>query len=282
MGIGRYQYVQRSCVGGVEWMRSRGPSPKGMVIAPPLIGGHALQQIRLLRPLVRRHLDLFSYNYAGHGGSKGAFSLRAAVDNSFTALDLAMVQSHKEGLPLYGLASCFAALPLLQTVQQLGEPLAKIVLINALPNLHWEKMAVEFYRYWRNRRHWRPTIRNLKTAMKAYRDELLPNVSHERKAFGILSRHRVQWSQAMRDLIAFRQPKAAPLMSTPVLCVYGLQDSFLRQFGFSSWDGYEFQIRSLCPQVRFVSMDGDHFFMGERIRRRLIETVGRFLVQGSR
>lgn len=281
MYIERYPYVERSSVSGVEWLRSHGPSPRGLVFAPPLIGGHAIQQLRLLRPLIRRHLDLFSYNYAGHGASKGSFSLKASVDNSFTAMDLAMGMSCKEGLPLYGIASCFAAMPLLQTVFQRGEPLAKMVLINALPNLHWEIMAVEFCRYWRRSRQWRPTLNSLKAAIQSYRDELLPNVSHERKAFGILSHQRIQWSRMMRDLIVFRQLAARPLTSTPVLCIYGRQDRILRQIGFSSWEGYEALIARICPKAQFLRIDGDHFLMGERIRQQLIETVRRFLVGGS-
>jgi hypothetical protein len=249
-----------------------------MVIVPPLIGGHAIQQLRLFRPLVRRHLDLFSYNYAGHGASKGTFSLQAAVNNSFTALDLALGLSQKEGLPVHGIASCFAALPMLQTVHQRGEPLSKIVLINALPNLRWEMMAVEFYRYWRKSRQWRPTFTNLKAALRSYRDELLPNVSHERQSFGILSRHRIQWSKMIRDLITFRNLDAKPLRLTPVLCIYGRQDRFLRQIGFPNWGGYETLIESICPRARFLRVDGDHFLMGDNVRKRLLENMRRFLI----
>lgn len=277
MSTRRYQYVERGSENGVEWMRSRGPSPRGMVIAPPLIGGHAIQQLRLLRPLVRRQLDLFSYNYAGHGASKGAFSLQAAVNNSFAALDLALGLSHKASIPLYGIASCFAAMPMFQTVQQRGEPLSKIVLINALPNLRWEMMAVEFYRYWRQSQQWRPTYTNLKAALRSYRDELLPNVPHERRAFGILPRHRIQWPKMIRDLITFRNLDAKPLRSTPVLCIYGRQDRFLKQIGFPHWGGYEALIESICPRAHFLRVDGGHFLMGNKVRQRLMESVRRFL-----
>ena len=112
MARGDDRYVERGSVQGVEWMRSSSRGSKGMVIAPPLIGGHALQQLRLLRPLVRRHLDLISFSYAGHGASAGAFSLQASIDNSIAALDLAVDFSRSRKVPLYGVASCFAAMPL--------------------------------------------------------------------------------------------------------------------------------------------------------------------------
>ena len=279
MPVERYRYVERSTIKGVEWMRSHGSSPQGLVIAPPLIGGHALQQLRLLRHLVRRRLDLISYNFSGHGASKGAFSIQDSVENSLVALDMAVGQSRKEGLPLYGIASCFAAIPMLQTVYQRSEPLSKMVLINALPNLQWEMMAVEFYRYWRKSRQWRPTPGSLKSAIQSYRDELLPYVSHERKAFGILSHQRIRWLRLLRDMFAFRQLDAQPLLpSTPVLCIYGRQDRILKQIGFSDWGEYEDLIKSICPRTRFLRIDGDHFLVGGSIRQRLMETVRRFLV----
>jgi pimeloyl-ACP methyl ester carboxylesterase len=247
-----------------------------LVIAPPLIGGHALQQLRLLRPLVRRHYDLLSFSYSGHGESKGTFSIQASMDNSEIALNLALAQSRQEKLPLFGIASCFSAIPLLQAVHQQGEPTAKMVLINALPNLHWEKMVYPFYRYWRKSTQAHLTLSGLKTALQTYRDELLPNISHVPLGFGILSRHRIQWSQMFRDLIAFRNSEIKPLKSTPVLCAYGRQDRLLKQIGFPDWEGYEAMIERICPGTRFLRIEGDHFLTGMDIRQRLIEAVNGF------
>lgn len=257
-------------------MRSHGPCAQGLVIVPPLIGGHAIQQLRLLRPLVKRNLDLISFSYAGHGASKGAFSLEAALDNSLTALDLAISKSRREGLPLFGLASCFAAIPLLHAVQQRNEPLTKMVLINALPHLHWEKMVFAFYRYWRKSHHWHPSLQGFKTALQTYRDDLLPNVRHRHQAFGILSRQRVRWPRMIKDVFTFRQLNAKPIRSTPVLCVYGQHDRLLQHVGFSDWAGYEASIEQICPRARFWRINSDHFLTGSKIRHRIIKTMIRF------
>ncbi|MGD9369013.1 MAG: hypothetical protein PVH87_25130 [Desulfobacteraceae bacterium] len=270
------RFVERGRVNGVEWLRSHGSCAQGLVIAPPLIGGHAIQQLRLLRPLVKSNLDLISFSYAGHGGSRGAFSLKAALDNSLTALDLAISQSRREGLPLFGFASCFAAIPLLHAVQQRNEPLAKMVLINALPHLRWEKMVFDFYRYWRKSRHWQPSLQGLKTALQTYRDDLLPNVRHRHQAFGILSRQRVRWPRMMRDLFTLRKLDAKPIRSTPVLCIYGQHDRMLQHVGFSDWAGYEALIEQICPRTQFWRINSDHFITGSKIRRQLIERVIRF------
>jgi pimeloyl-ACP methyl ester carboxylesterase len=276
MGRGNKRYVERGSVEGVEWMRSRSRLPKGLVIAPPLIGGHALQQLRMLRPLVRRRLDLLSFSYAGHGASEGDFSLRATIDNSLAALDLATTVGRFHRIPLFGAASCFAAVPMLHAIHQRGEPLEKLVLINALPHLRYEKMAYEFYRYWRRHRRWGFTKSGLKAALRAYRDELLPRVNHGHKAFGILSRQRIHWPSVFRDMVAYRKLSAHPLRATQVLCIYGRHDRLLPHAGFSDWSGYEAHIRRICPGAVFRRMTGDHFFTGPKIRRKVIEAVSQF------
>jgi pimeloyl-ACP methyl ester carboxylesterase len=270
------RFVEGGLVHGVEWLRTRGRGAEGLVIVPPLIGGHAIQQLRQLRPLVRRNLDLISFNYAGHGESRGDFSLKAALDNSLTALDLALFNSRREGRPLFGLASCFAAVPLLHAVRKRHEPLAGMVLINALPHLRWEKLVYDFCRYWRSSPARRPTFQGVKTALRTYRDDLLPNVRHRRHAFGILSRQRIQWGRVVQDLFTLRHVNSKPLRSTPVLCVYSRQDRLLRQVGFDDWTGYEATIARICPRIQFWRTDGDHFVSGPEVRLRLIETVIRF------
>ncbi len=271
------RYVERGSVNGVEWMHSRSRMPRGLVVAPPLIGGHALQQLRLLRPLVRRHLDPLSFSYAGHGASQGVFSVQASIENCLSAIDLATTMCRTQKIPLYGVASCFAAMPMLHALSQRGEPLKRLVLINALPHLPWEKMVFDFYRFWRLHRQWRLTPRGLKEALKAYRRELLPHVTHSRQAFGILSRQRVHWSRIFSDLFAYRRCQVQPLHATPVLCVYGRKDLLLQQIGFSDWDGYEMLMKQICPRAEFQRIDGDHFLAGAEVRGRLIETVVTFL-----
>lgn len=276
MGDGDNRYVERGSVQGVEWMRSRSRTPRGLVLAPPLIGGHALQQLRLLRPLVRRHLDLLSFSYAGHGASTGAFSIQASIDNSLAALDLATDFSRSQRVPLYGVASCFAAMPMLRTLQQRSESLKKLVLINALPHLRWEKFVFDFLCYWRQHGRWRMTLKGLKAALWAYRDDLLPHVKHGRQAFGILSRQRVNWASIIKDLLTSRQLNGRTLIETPVLAIYGRHDRLLQQVGFSDWSGYEAIIKRICPKVDFCQINGDHFFTGVKLRKRLINTVVNF------
>ncbi len=281
MAAGDNRYVKSGTFQGVEWMLCRSRKSDGLVIAPPLIGGHALQQLRLLRPLVRRRLDLLSFSYAGHGGSKGAFSPQASIDNCIAALDLANAMCRLRKIPLYGVASCYGAMPLLHAVHKCVEPMRKLVLINALPHLPWEKIVMEFCRFWHHHRQWQPTPGGLAAALRAYRRELFPHVRHGRQAFGILSRQRVHWSRTIRDLFAHRKFQARPLQATSVMCVYGRYDRLLQQAGFTDWNGYELLIERICPGAQFQCIDGDHFLSGAKVRGRLIQTVVNFLFSPS-
>ncbi len=275
--MGVAPYVTAGVKGDVSWMRVRGPAPRGMVLSPPLIGGHALLQFRMLRPLVRRRFDLLSFNYAGHGASKGAFSIQAALDNTLAILDLALEKSRKEGIPLYGFASCFAAIPLLHAVRQRAEPLSKMVLINAVPHLRGEKIVGDFLRYWQSGGLQRPAMRGVVTALRAYLDNLFPDTIHQHQAFGILSRQRIRWLRMARELFTLRKINVRPLPATPVLCVYGRHDRLLQQMGFSDWSLYESLIARICPNIEFRPMEGDHFLSGSGIRKKLIMAVDRFL-----
>ena len=270
-------YVTSGVEGGVVWMQACGPAPHGMVLSPPLIGGHALLQFRMLRPLVRRGLDLLSFNYAGHGESRGTFSIQAALDNTLAILDLALSKSRAAGVPLNGFASCFAAVPLLYAAQQRHEPLTKMVLINAVPHLRVERIVGDFLRYWHSKGLRTPAPQGVAAALRAYIEHLLPNIAHQRQAFGILNHRRIRWPRMIREMFTLRNINARSLPATPVLCVYGRHDRLLRQLGFSDWSLYESLIAAICPQTHFRPMDGDHFFSGPGARTKLISEVTRFL-----
>jgi hypothetical protein len=102
---------------------------------PPLIGGSLSQQVSSFRSLIRREYDLVSFNYSGHGSSSDQFSLGATIRDTFYMLTRTYSLCKKEQLPLFGIASCYSAIPILYAVHHLAEPLKGLVLINAIPNL---------------------------------------------------------------------------------------------------------------------------------------------------
>ncbi len=274
MGAG--SHLVMGFAGGVQWVRAQGPEPRGIVFAPPLIGGHALQQIRMLRLLVPRGFDVVSFSYAGHGDSSGTFSFQAALDNCLSVLDWSRQRSLKEGLPLFGVASCFGALPMIHAAAERGEPLGRMALINAVPHWRWEKLVFEFLQRWSQSKHGWLSLSGIKTSMHQYLEDLFPRVAHGRRSFGILSRSRVHWLKMMGELWNFRRRSQEPLASTPVLCAYGRQDRLLQQMGFADWSVYETNILDMCPQASFWRLDSDHFLSCPTIRLRLIRAVVNF------
>lgn len=268
--------IKRGISGGVEWLRACASAPRGVVFVPPLVGGDAIQQIRMLRPLLRSGLDLHSFNYAGHGASRGRFSLHAARKNCLEILDIARDRSQQLGVPLFGIASCFATIPLLQAVAMRAEPMQKVVLINAIPRWRLRIICANFLRYWRLSGRWLDRLEGLPQAIRTYINELLPDVVHQPQAFGILARHRVQWTRLTCELLSHATLSTDTLKQTPVMCIYGRKDRLLQQMGFQNWGHYEGLIQSISPRTHFLPLDGGHFLTCPKIRGELINAVVQF------
>ena len=268
--------IKRGVNGGVEWVHARAGGARGVVFVPPLVGGDAIQQIRMLRPLLRHGLELLSFNYAGHGQSRGRFSLQAALDNCLRVLDIALGRSQRLGVPLYGLASCFATIPLLEATAIRAEPIRKLVLINAIPRWRLRNVCTNFLHFWRQGGSWLSDLERLPLAIRGYINELLPDVVHNHQAFGVLARQRVQWPRLTCELITHATLSANALKQTPVMCIYGKKDRLLQQLGFSSWRNYECQIQSISPSTRFFPLDGGHFITCPKVRGALLKEVATF------
>ena len=269
-------YIQTGLIDGVQCVQACGSGHRGLIFAPPLIGGHGLQQIRMFRKLVHHGFDLISFNYAGHGDSTGAFCFQASIDNCLGVLDWASRRSQMTQRPLFGIASCFGALPLFHAVAQRGEPLKRMVLINAVPHWRWETLLMDFLNRWVHGGHGWLSMMGVKAAMQRYLDDLFPRVHHHYRSFGILSRKRMQWVKMLGELCVLRRKSPLPLCHTPVLCAYGRQDRLLQQMGFSDWAWYETHILDICPQTRFWPLDSDHFLSNPRLRHRLLKAAASY------
>lgn len=267
---------------GLEWVYACTRRARGIVFVPPLIGGHAIQQVRMLRKLMHRRFNIFSFNYAGHGQSVGSFCLQTSLDNTLHMLDLSIGQSGRQQLPVFGVASCFAAMPLLNAVRLRGEPMRRIVLVNAVPNWRLAKAVGHFLSFWRQSNKWRPTVDGLLQAVRAYRDDLLPGLAHRRQAFGVLTRDRVHWFRVICELFSQGVLPFAAVRKTPVLCVYGQRDHLLQQIGFSDWIDYESQIEAICPKVQFLPFNSDHYLANPTVRGKLIQEVEQFFCNRSK
>ena len=125
-------------------------APRGIVFAPPLIGGSYAQQLSLLRWLGRLRYDILSFNYSGHGESTDKFSLRTSLDNTLCMASAFFPETRKRSPSLAGFAGCYSAIPLLYAAQQLGEPFERIVLVNPLTRLGPFAVLKSFFTYYKD------------------------------------------------------------------------------------------------------------------------------------
>ncbi len=263
----------------IQWARLHSPNARAVVLAPPLIGGDLSQQVRSFRWLARRGFDLFSFDYSGHGGSSGKFSIGASMADTLGAAGRLADACRREDRPLYGVACCYGAVPLLHAAWRLGEPFRKVVLINAIPGFNPSAAVRSFAAYYAGRVK-RSAIRpGLKSAVAGYVDFLFPSVAKSRTSFGVLARKRTRLLQTLTDFFILDPLEGIALTGTPVLCIYARRDRVLQMYGSDAgfMTGYEQEIRRICPRTRFFPMDGDHFLSHPRTRSAARSAIASFL-----
>jgi hypothetical protein len=261
----------------LEWMQVRTSQPQATIFAPPLVGGDGLLSIRYLRPLTSSGYNLFSFNYAGHGLSSRPFSIRQSFRDTRRLLAFARCQPQRFIPPLQGVGICYAATPLLHALQRFGEPLPRIVLINAIPQLFSRHLLHSFWDFRRNLQSetWPPG--HLGGQMRRYAEFLLPGITINRRQFGMLSLRRIRTLQTLVDWLAARHLKTVRLAYTAVLCLYASEDRLFRAFRyFDSPRDYEKAIRRICPTAEFICLKGDHFLSLAQNRQKALSAMTAF------
>ena len=246
---------------------------RGLFFIPPLIGGHFLQQLQTYRKLSREHFDLMTYSYSGHGRSSDKFSLQASLRDTLHMLQHTQETCRRERVPLTGIASCYAAIPLLYAAQQTQEPMKRLILINAIPyfNLKAVFSALKLYSRFNLAQGFR--LQALRRAVDNTLDVLFPRVVRDQHRFGSLERSRVNIFRILWDSLSLDPLRGVQLKKTPVLCLYGRQDLVLNMYRKDGDGGYRQAIRNLCPHVMFQVIDGDHFLSDQESRSGVLNAV---------
>jgi pimeloyl-ACP methyl ester carboxylesterase len=261
----------------LEWARVRNSSPRGLIFVPPLIGGDLSQQVRSFRSLIRREYDLVSFNYSGHGGSSGKFSLGATIWDTLHMLSHANRLSEQERLPLFGIASCYSAIPILYAIHCLAEPLRRLVLINAIPDLSPKAVVMSFLTYYRRIFPHQKSPQRVMTVVGNYVNFLFPGVVKDRDYFGALDRRRTKLFKTVSEFLALNPLEGVRLKTTPVLCLYARKDRVLEIYDAGVKTDYENDIRQICPQALFHALDGDHFLSLPMARGEALSSIISFL-----
>ncbi len=271
--------------GRLDTIRVRTAAPRAILFVPPLIGGDLAGAIRPVRPLLRAGCDLITFSYAGHGRSSDPFSLSATLRDTAYMLDDAARLSRRAGLPLFGLAVCYAAIPAIHAAAALGEPFTRLALVNAVADLG-PKAIYRSFRGYVGRLPRTPA--GLRQAAHDYLDFLFPEVAKGRDRFGVLERRRTGLLRTAAEGMTLRPLAGIHLPATPVLSLYAREDRILRIYGATIGRGGEYEdvIRRVCPLARFIPVDGDHFLSRPTdradVRRSLLSFFGLPLSAGLR
>lgn len=257
----------------LEWGRVRNSSPMGIIFVPPLIGGKLSQQIISFRYLIRRKYDFVSFNFSGHGGSSDKFSLKSTIQDTLHMLLHVCRLSQKESLPLYGIASCYSAIPILYAAHSLGEPFKRLVLINAISKLCFKSVINSFFSYYREKFSPHKSLRKTIEAVSYYIDFLFPGIEKNENYFGVLERRRTSLFRIVSELFTWNPLHGVCLDNTPVLCLYARKDRILEIFDTGFKVNYEDDIKRLCPQVTFHSLDVDHYFSLPMARNEALKSI---------
>lgn len=279
----RRRQIRRGSLDGREWIHVHTPPSRGLVFAPPLIGGSAGQQMREFRGLIQKGYDLFTFSFSGHGSQPTSFSLRTSVHDTVDLLSLALNTHRHPGASVFGIAACFGAIPMVKALEILGEPLEGLVLINALPELRALKTVASFWEHHRSRidnKRWRPE--EIKASLSDFLDRLFPRISKTASGFGQLARQRVRLLDTLLDLMAYRPLDGLRLVQTPVLCLYARDDLLLKTFwNLEPGGSYEIAVQRVCPDAIFLPVEGDHFLKSGKTRSLAVNAVEKFLSGGA-
>ncbi|MBW1940502.1 MAG: hypothetical protein JRI28_03855 [Deltaproteobacteria bacterium] len=267
--------------GHLEIIHVRTETPRAIVFAPPLIGGNLSQQVRYFRSLISFGYDLVTFTYRGHGKSQGKFSLGTTLKDTVFVLDHTCRLAENENLPIFGIGSCAAALPLLYSAGWRPMAFSKIVLINAITQIRLSSIFKSFFAYYRiifrhqNKRY------NMMDALRSYWDFMLPEVSRHKGTFGELALKRTKPLKIFHETLAWNPLDKLRLNDLPVLCLYSRDDRILKLYEALSESHYRAKIKRICPQVRFSPLEGDHFLSQPDVRCKALKCILTFFRQAS-
>ena len=245
-----------------------------------MIGGGCAQQLGAFRWLLKDKLDIFTFNYTGHGRSSGKFSIGASVRDTCQMLSLASRRTADTGRPLYGIAACYATLPMLYGALATREPFRKIVLVNPLTALFPDFFLRSLYR--RCRAGFDPArpVRSLTDSIDHYLDALFPGIARGFSGFGALSRKRTRLFKVVFEWLSANIRLNFALPNTPALCIYSRQDPILNLGGGALKRANLDCIGNVCSPVTFRAINSDHFLSDSKSRAVTRQAIRSFLQTG--
>jgi len=265
----------------LEWLRIHRSGARSLLFVPPLIGGNFSQPAVEFRFLIRQGFDLFSFSFSGHENSGGRFSLGKSIEDTEAMLSLAATMAGRDGLRIDGVGICYSAIPLLHAIRNRPAPVARLVLISAVPALNAGRVLRAFVDFVGHPPVLPDRGIRLSKLPEIFGEFMLPGVSKNRRQFGLLSRRRAKLVRILCELLLDPRFKALSPVDLPVLCLYGSQDRVLQMYERSVEHTYEARIRQICRRVQFQRLSGDHRLRPRAAKREARRWIGSFLAPGS-
>ena len=277
----------------------RGPVER-LVYLVPLVGSGASQQILMFKGMAKRGSALLSFEYRGHGRSTGTFSVEKSLEDARTVYDWACAYADERGLPLHVLSNCYGTLAMLSWFRGGGDvPLpATIGAISGLIDMH-QIIRIDDFAAVYARVDGRPALSGegllnaiaagavdiegaaYRHALKAYLQELFPELQVTSNAFEQLPFHRVDMGATVRQFFTLRPLATITVPSgLPCLFFYGLRDDLMGLDLPGMRQQYEQRLHELVPHAEIRAADVDHFGRGMD-RDGIVRQLGDFHLQND-
>ncbi|CAD7844861.1 MAG: hypothetical protein [Olavius algarvensis Delta 4 endosymbiont] len=232
------------------------------------------------RWLCKNDLDLFSFNYSGHGESGGRFSLASSEQDTRIMLSMAAERAHRAGVPFYGIAACYATIPMLFGTLKSGEPFKKIVFINPLTEFFQGTFLQALYRCCRQGFSLKKPAESLKRSIDSYLELLFPNIARGVTGFGTLNRNRTRVLKVLFEWLSSNVEFDFSLPQTAALCIYSSRDPILDIGGGLLRNASMDCIRRVCSPVTFQAINSDHFLSDPHSLTLTRRAIRAFLLAG--
>lgn len=231
---------------------------KGVLFAPPLVGGSYLEQYKTyFNVAVDSGYTLVSFNYRGHKKAEGKFSLRTSISDTLQVAKY--LKSEFPDLCLYGIGICYSVIPLFYVISKEPFLFNKLILVNSLSKkrlvITWPLILNSFFKELLTLK-----IFQFKNVLARIANEVLPEVDQSQNHFGQLPYENLNGYKFLIEYAMMRFFFTAKGVETPTFCCYGATDEILGLTSEKHWLSYEKEMSRYCKQITFLRLQGDHYF----------------------
>ena len=287
-------YIPLSGGGHLHGTFLRPKKAERVVMISPLAGSDSKEQLLTFRIMTRKNCELFSFEYQGHGESTGAFSLANTLEDTKAALDWIIGYGQERNLPVHTHSTCYGLITLLKCFEHLPQDhpryssVRSVNSVSGLPDLY-RVLGVEDFlakfnmlgapvlqeAFFRQVESGEVNFKGkrLRTALKHYLKEKLPDLIVKESSFGKLDYQRVDMKSTFTEFHQGISLEEVILpQSIPAHFFYGIHDAILDVGNPEGLSTYTSNLLQIVPHGVIEPMDMDHFGRG-RDHQRVIESV---------